>query len=268
GLQRRARDHPGDRPEGDLRHQRFPRARVQGPSRAHPPEAATGRGADDAGGDHQDHRRARGGDARRRRRAPVRVRSQAPRRDQGPETGAGGNRGHRLGRRRTPPDTAGSGSLECFNPPNLAVVWPNSENVTGEFVELDRHFIERNDFSAARRGYDPDEADRHLRGIADAVAELKRSARRSPSSIAASAAEQVRGIVEAAERSAAEIQEQAESEAKRIVDDAAGRARETRERADADAVERISKAEEASNRMLERTGTVEGEIDRLLGEMR
>src|SRR2546425_2832639 len=116
-------------------------------------------------------------------------------------------------------------------------------------LELDRHFIERNDFSAARRGYDPDEVDRHLREIGDAVAELKRSARRSPSSIAASAAEQVRGIVEAAERSAAEIQEQAESEAKRIVDDAASRARETRERADADAVERISKSEEATETM-------------------
>ena len=41
-------------------------------------------------------------------------------------------------------------------------------------MELDRHFIERNDFSAARRGYDPDEVDRHLSEIADAVNELKR----------------------------------------------------------------------------------------------
>jgi DivIVA domain-containing protein len=135
-------------------------------------------------------------------------------------------------------------------------------------VELDRHFIERNDFSPARRGYDPDEVDRHLREIADAVNELKRTQRRSPSSLAAAAADQVRGIVEAAERSAGEIQEQAESEAKRIVDDATRRAREAREKADSDAVERVQKAEEASGRLLERTGSVESELDRLLGDVR
>ena len=63
-------------------------------------------------------------------------------------------------------------------------------------MELDRHFIERNDFSAARRGYDPDEVDRHLREIGDAVAELKRQQRPSPASLASAAAEQVRSIVE------------------------------------------------------------------------
>jgi DivIVA domain-containing protein len=138
----------------------------------------------------------------------------------------------------------------------------------GRILELDRHFIERNDFSAARRGYDPDEVDRHLGEIADAVNELKRSQKRSPSSLAATAADQVRGIVEAAERSAAEIQEQAEAEAKRIVDDASTRARETREKADAEAVQRVQSAEEGTERMLERVGGVESEIDRLLGEMR
>lgn len=135
-------------------------------------------------------------------------------------------------------------------------------------MELDRHFIERNDFGVARRGYDPDEVDRHLRELADAIAELKRSQRRSPSSLAASAADQVRGIVEAAERSATDIQEQAEAEAKRIVDDASQRARETREKADSDAIQRVQDADGATERMLERTGGVEREIDRLLGEMR
>ena len=135
-------------------------------------------------------------------------------------------------------------------------------------MELDRHFIERNDFSAARRGYDPDEVDRHLREIGDAVSELKRQQRPSPASLASAAAEQVRSIVEAAEKSAADIQSQAEEEARRITADASQRARETRERADSDAVERVSKAEDASNRMLERATGVEGEIDRLLGELR
>jgi DivIVA domain-containing protein len=135
-------------------------------------------------------------------------------------------------------------------------------------LDLDRHFIERNDFAAARRGYDPDEVDRHLAEIAEAVTELKRSAKRPASSLAATAADQVRGIVEAAERSATEIQDQAEAEAKRIVDDASTRARDTREKADAEAVQRVSQAEEATERMLERTNGVEGEIDRLLSEMR
>jgi DivIVA domain-containing protein len=135
-------------------------------------------------------------------------------------------------------------------------------------VELDRHFIERNDFGVARRGYDPDEVDRHLRELADAVAELKRTKRSSPASLATTAADQVRGIVEAAEKSAAEIQQQAEGEAKRIVDDASARARDTREKADAEAMDRIQTADQATERMLERTGGVESEIDRLLGEMR
>jgi DivIVA domain-containing protein len=135
-------------------------------------------------------------------------------------------------------------------------------------LDLDRHSIERNDFAAARRGYDPDEVDRHLAEIAEAVTELKRSAKRPASSLAATAADQVRGIVEAAERSATQIQDQAEAEAKRIVDDATTRARDAREKADADAVQRVSQAEEATERMLERTNGVEGEIDRLLSEMR
>lgn len=137
-------------------------------------------------------------------------------------------------------------------------------------MELDRNAIERRDFSAARRGYDPEEVDRHLAELADAVAELKRSSqtRSAPASLAASAAEQVRGIVEAAERSAAEIQEKAEAEAQRITDEANRAARETREKADADAIERVRRAEEATESVLQRTGSVEGEIDRLLADVR
>jgi DivIVA domain-containing protein len=135
-------------------------------------------------------------------------------------------------------------------------------------LELDRHFIERNDFSATRRGYDPDEVDRHLREIADAVTEIKRQQKPSPASLATAAADQVRSIVEAAEKSAGDIQSQAETEARRISEDASQRARETREKADADAVERVRKAEEASESMLERANGVESEIDRLLGDLR
>jgi DivIVA domain-containing protein len=135
-------------------------------------------------------------------------------------------------------------------------------------LELDRNYIERNDFSAARRGYDPDEVDRHLREIADSVADLKKQQKPSPASLATAAADQVRSIVEAAERSAAEIEENAENEARRTKDDASRAARETRERADADAAQRVADADEATQRALDRAGSIEGEIDRLLGDIR
>ena len=76
-------------------------------------------------------------------------------------------------------------------------------------MELDRHLIERHDFAQARRGYDPDEVDRHLAEVANAVEELRHSrfGQAGPPSLAGAAAEQVRAIVEAAERSAAEIEQ-------------------------------------------------------------
>jgi DivIVA domain-containing protein len=135
-------------------------------------------------------------------------------------------------------------------------------------VELDRHFIERNDFQAVRRGYDPEEVDKHLGEIAEAVAELKRQAKRSPSSLAQQAAEQVRGIVEAAERSAAEITGGAEDDARRITDDASERARETREKADRDALDRVQAAEDATQSVLDRSNAVKAEIDRMLEDAR
>jgi DivIVA domain-containing protein len=135
-------------------------------------------------------------------------------------------------------------------------------------VELDRHYIERNDFSAVRRGYDPEEVDRHLGEIAEAVQSLKREAKRSPSTMAAQAGEQVRGIIEAAERSASEITEGADDEARRITDDANNRARDTREKADRDALDRVQAAEESTQAILDRANAVKSEIDRMLDDAR
>ena len=135
-------------------------------------------------------------------------------------------------------------------------------------MELDRHFIERNDFPAARRGYDPDEVDRHLRQIADEVAELKKAQKPSPSSLAAAAAEQVRGIVEAAENSAAEIQQKADDEARRITSDATRRARETREKADEDAAGHVQRVDDATQKMLRQASSVESEVTTLIEEVR
>ena len=135
-------------------------------------------------------------------------------------------------------------------------------------MELDRHYIERNDFSAVRRGYDPEEVDRHLREIAESVQELKRQAKRSPSSMASQAAEQVRGIVEAAERSAAQITDGADAEARRIVDEANESARQTREQADNDALDRVQAAEDATQSVLDRANSVGTEIDRMIDDAR
>jgi DivIVA domain-containing protein len=135
-------------------------------------------------------------------------------------------------------------------------------------VELDRHFIERNDFSAVRRGYDPEEVDRHLNEIAESVQDLKRQAKRNPTSLAAQAADQVKGIVEAAERSAGEITDGAESEASRILSDASERARETREKADRDALDRVQAAEDSTQGILDRANSVKSEIDRMLDDAR
>lgn len=139
-------------------------------------------------------------------------------------------------------------------------------------MELERHLIERKDFAAARRGYDPDEVDRHLREIADAVGDLRRAASGSPAadvgSVARAAADQVRAIVEAAERSAAEISEQAERDARAARSEAEQDARETRERADADAAEHVRKVEEATAGMLERSRSIQSEIDGLLSGLR
>ena len=68
--------------QGRLRHRRLPVARVEGARRAAGARKRPERGHV-AGGDREDDGRARGGDAARGRRAPVRVRGQAAGRDQG-----------------------------------------------------------------------------------------------------------------------------------------------------------------------------------------
>ena len=93
-LQRGARHHAGDDPEGHLRHQRLPDAGVEGAGRPGPAQA---RHRGDVGGGAAPHdRRAGGGDARRGRRPALRVRGQAARRDQVAEARAAGGRSERL----------------------------------------------------------------------------------------------------------------------------------------------------------------------------
>src|SRR5512144_1396701 len=66
-------------------------------------------------------------------------------------------------------------------------------------MALDRDDIERRDFPTARRGYDPEAVDAHLRGVADEFERLGRPAPAPPQpGLAAGASEQVRAILEAA----------------------------------------------------------------------
>jgi DivIVA domain-containing protein len=135
-------------------------------------------------------------------------------------------------------------------------------------LELERRFIERTDFPAARRGYDPVEVDHHLRQVADGVEELKRSTPASDSSsVATATAEQVRGIVEAAERSAAEIRSKVEREADEMRRSADHDAGTTRQRAGAEAAGHVERVEQATSNLLERTHAIESELDRLVGDL-
>lgn len=115
-----------------------------------------------------------------------------------------------------------------------------------------------------RRGYDPDEVDRHLREIADAVDELKvsrRATRDAP--VAAAAAGQVQAILEAAERGAAEIRTQADREAERTISEAEADAGRARARGEAEAATHVQEIQEATRRLVERAGRLEADLSQL-----
>jgi DivIVA domain-containing protein len=135
-------------------------------------------------------------------------------------------------------------------------------------VALDRQSIEKKDFPVGRRGYDPEAVDGHLATLADEIADLKRTARRRSDTLASSASEQVRAIVEAAETSAADIQRDAESDAREIRDEANSEAQSTREQAADQAREYVGKVSESTATMLERLDAMESELSGLIDSLR
>jgi DivIVA domain-containing protein len=135
-------------------------------------------------------------------------------------------------------------------------------------VSLDRQSIERKDFPVGRRGYDPEAVDAHLKGLADELDEFKRSARRKSETLASSASDQVRTIVEAAATSAADIQRQAEDEAREIRDEAAGEAQTIRGHATDQAREYVGKVSQSTSTMLERLDAMESELSALIESLR
>jgi DivIVA domain-containing protein len=135
-------------------------------------------------------------------------------------------------------------------------------------VALERQSIEKKDFPIGRRGYDPDAVDAHLAGLADEIDELKRSSRRRSETLATSASEQVRSIVEAAETSAADIQSQAEEEAAEIRAEASAEAQSTREQASDQARQYVGRVSESTAVMLQRLDAMESELSALIESLR
>jgi DivIVA domain-containing protein len=102
---------------------------------------------------------------------------------------------------------------------------------------VDRDEIERRDFPSARRGYDRDAVDAHLRQVADMVT------RERPASLAEGTSAHVRSIIEAAEAGAREMRQQAGREA----------------------TGHVARVEESANDLLQKLERLHGDLDRLLG---
>jgi DivIVA domain-containing protein len=135
-------------------------------------------------------------------------------------------------------------------------------------VALDRQSIEKKDFPVGRRGYDPEAVDNHLSVLADEIDDFKRVSRRRSDTLASSASEQVRAIVEAAETSAADIQREAEAEAREIREEANNEARATRDQAHDQARDYVGKVTESTSTMLQRLDAMQQEMDTLIESLR
>jgi DivIVA domain-containing protein len=109
---------------------------------------------------------------------------------------------------------------------------------------VDREEIERQDFPAARRGYDAAAVHEHLRRVADEFEALAR--RPAPGSLAEGASTRVQAIIEAAETSAQQLREDAGREAS----------------------EHVERVGEAARELLAKLDRVHGELDALLSALK
>ena len=135
-------------------------------------------------------------------------------------------------------------------------------------MALDRQDIERRDFPIGRRGYEPEAVDAHLRRVAEDLDELRRADRPSTASLASSAADQVRSIVEAAETTASDIKHQAEEEASGTRSRAETDAEKTRADAADQARSHVVSVQEATQAMLQRVDAMESELGALVESLR
>jgi hypothetical protein len=136
-------------------------------------------------------------------------------------------------------------------------------------VELDRQGIERRDFPIARRGYDPATVDAHLRALSAEVEELRRELEGSGrESLATVAGTQVQGILEAAQATADTIQREAAQDAQSVRAAADADARRTREEAIARAQAHVAAVSQATEALLARVGSMDGETRALAESLR
>ena len=127
---------------------------------------------------------------------------------------------------------------------------------------VDRDEIERQDFPAARRGYDAARCDEHLRRVADEFEAL--AARPRSASLAEGASTQVRAILEAAESSAQQLRDDAGREAGEHVE----RVGERREGAARQARPRCSGARPPADGLKSTAETLTASLEELSGEVR
>ncbi len=131
-------------------------------------------------------------------------------------------------------------------------------------MALDRQSIEKRDFPIGRRGYDPDAVDAHLSLLADELETFRRASRQRGDTLASSASEQVRLIVEAAEQSASDIEREADLEARRIRQESREAAEKARTDAGTQARDHVQRVSEAATTMLERIDAMETELRGLI----
>lgn len=136
-------------------------------------------------------------------------------------------------------------------------------------MEMDQQAIERRDFPVVRRGYDPASVDAHLNALAAAIEELRAEASGAGrETLASVAGAQVQGILEAAQASAESIVRDASELATRTREEADAAARATREQAIATARERVAAVTQATEALLQRVGSIDGEARTLVESLR
>ena len=136
-------------------------------------------------------------------------------------------------------------------------------------MELDRQQIEKRDFPIVRRGYDPATVDAHLRALSAEVEELQHEAEhRGQESLASVAGTQVQGILEAAQSTAETIEREAAQDAQRMREAADADARRTRDEAIARAREHVAAVSQATEVLLARVGSIDGETRTLVESLR
>lgn len=137
-------------------------------------------------------------------------------------------------------------------------------------VDFDRQAIERRDFPISRRGYDPATVDVHLRALAEEFEGLQRAAVHGSGdvSLASTAGTQVHSILQAAETAAAEIERNALETARQVREEADRDAERTREEALERARAHVTAVSQATSALLERVGSMDGEVGALIDSLR